>query len=285
VNPTNPPMHVTHHASTFVAQPDKERCSRPSPPGAFLYTAHVPGVWWGPQGNQPARRRLWTLHLPQRDRGREEATYVCSSTHSASERCLHLLNVASLTLGQLTPLGSSLAPLSPHQRCAVAFKVYDVDGVGYITRALMLAAMLPEEDRDAVVEAFPEVRVSFRVVSCRLLSFVHQHACHTDTATGIQITASVVHSSHSVSLSCASLPPLSTQGTEMDFEAFDAWTTHNPAVTELIKWTNYPPPPHFGISAVLGEMDLLAEISHLTKDEVKVVQTRCTLQAALLCAL
>jgi hypothetical protein len=173
VNPTNPPMHVTHHASTFVAQPDKERCSRPSPPGAFLYTAHVPGVWWGPQGNQPARRRLWTLHLPQRDRGREEATYVCSSTHSASERCLHLLNVASLTLGQLTPLGSSLAPLSPHQRCAVAFKVYDVDGVGYITRALMLAAMLPEEDRDAVVEAFPEVRVSFRVVFSLLSTNTH----------------------------------------------------------------------------------------------------------------
>ena len=61
----------------------------------------------------------------------------------------------------------------------------------------------------------------------------------------------------------------------MDFEAFDEWTTQNPTVTELIKWTNYPAPPHFATITVPGDMDLLAEISRLTKDEVKMLQTRC----------
>ena len=46
-------------------------------------TAHVPGVWRGSQGNQPARCHLWALRLPQRNRAREKTTCVCNCVHIA----------------------------------------------------------------------------------------------------------------------------------------------------------------------------------------------------------
>eukprot|EP00041_Stephanoeca_diplocostata_P036805 m.1359378 g.1359378 ORF g.1359378 m.1359378 type:complete len:1699 (-) comp24937_c0_seq24:128-5224(-) len=60
----------------------------------------------------------------------------------------------------------------------------------------------------------------------------------------------------------------------MNFEQFDKWVTQNSGATGLTQWIMYKPKSHFRESIVPSEIEVLAEISHLTKQEALVLKQR-----------